>query len=138
MLGRRPRCSRDALDAVGLGACQGLPIACLGHRQPLVPDLVPEPCVSRGTARRILLQDGPDLLLAWIGMYDPETRTAVKAATQLVVVSFCFAVVSFCVAVVSFCVAVVSFCVTVVFFDVTTGSVRSPLAHPMTVSCTFR
>ena len=40
------------------------------------------------TGHRLLLQDGPDLLLAWIGKYDPETRAAVKAATHLVGVSF--------------------------------------------------
>ncbi len=43
---------------------------------------------------RLLLQDGPDLLLAWVGKYDPETRAAVKAATQLATVLFFFAFLS--------------------------------------------
>jgi len=33
---------------------------------------------------RLLLQDGPELLLSWMGKYDPETRGAVKNAQTVV------------------------------------------------------
>jgi len=33
---------------------------------------------------RLLLNDGPELLLSWIGKYDPETRGAVKNAQSVV------------------------------------------------------
>jgi len=35
---------------------------------------------------RLLLQDGPELLLSWMGKYDPETRGAVKNAQTVVAV----------------------------------------------------
>ena len=36
---------------------------------------------------RILLEDGPELLLSWLGKYDGNTRAAVKVAQKLVAVS---------------------------------------------------
>lgn len=62
------------------------------NRVPIDP-AAPHICNHEGQPvdGRLLLQDGPDLLLAWVGKYDPETRAAVKAATQLATVLFFFA-----------------------------------------------
>ena len=59
------------------------------NRVPIDP-AAPHICNHEGQPvdGRLLLQDGPDLLLAWVGKYDPETRAAVKAATQLATVFF--------------------------------------------------
>jgi hypothetical protein len=61
------------------------------NRVPIDP-AAPHICNHEGQPvdGRLLLQDGPDLLLAWVGKYDPETRAAVKAATQLATVLFVF------------------------------------------------
>lgn len=46
---------------------------------------------------RLLLQDGPELLLSWMGKYDPETRGAVKNAQTVVAVMCVCVYINVCV-----------------------------------------